>query len=127
MPHITVINDDTAFLRLMQDLLAGEGYDVTLHIEGANAHQKVRESIPDLVVLDIRMEQQESGWMVLDLMKLDPKTSHIPVIVTSADHTALHDKEAMLRRQGYEILEKPFDLDTLLEMIETKIGPADGK
>ena len=127
MPHITVINDDTAFLRLMQDLLAEEGYEVTLHIEGANAHAKVRESMPDLVVLDIRMEHQESGWLVLDLMKLDPKTSNIPVIITSADHTALHDKEAMLRRQGYQILEKPFDLDTLLEMIDDKIGPANGK
>lgn len=125
MSLIAVINDDTAFLRLMQDLLVGEGYEVTLHIEGDSAHDKVRESTPDLVVLDIRMEHQESGWMVLDLMRLDPRTHDIPVIITSADHTALHNKEAMLRRQGYEILEKPFDLDTLLEMIDNKIGPAE--
>ncbi len=62
---------------------------------------------PDLVILDIRMEHQEAGWMVLDLMRLDPRTRDIPVIISSADHQALHEREAMLRPQGYAILEKP--------------------
>ena len=123
MARVTVINDDTAFLELMHDVLVDAGYEVSLHREGAQAHPRVREEQPDLVILDIRMEHPDSGWMVLELLRLDPGTSHVPVIVCSADTLALQAKEDLLRGQGCDILEKPFDLDTLLSMVDEKIGP----
>ncbi len=123
MARIAVINDDTAFLQLMLDLLTDEGYDVSLHIEGAGAHHQVREESPDLIILDIRLEQPDSGWMVLEMVRLDPRTVHIPVIVCSADSVQLQTKREMLREQRCEILEKPFDLDALLQLIARLIGP----
>ncbi len=123
MPHIAIINDDTAFLQLMYDLLDMQGYDVVLHREGSHAHRQVKEEKPDLIVLDIRMERPDSGWLVLDLLRLDPQTSDIPVIVCSADAIELREKQDLLRQQGYEVLEKPFDLNDLLAIINRKIGP----
>ena len=59
--RIALINDDTTFLDLMRDLLeASEGYDVLICKEGDNAYLFVKEQRPDLVVLDIRMEGEET-------------------------------------------------------------------
>ncbi len=123
MARIAVINDDTAFLQLMLDLLTDVGYDVTLHKEGAAAHQQVRQESPDLIVLDIRLERPDSGWMVLEMIRLDPTTKHIPVIVCSADSQQLQTKQSMLQDQGCQTLEKPFDLDKLLDLVAEQIGP----
>jgi twitching motility two-component system response regulator PilH len=84
-PVIAVVNDDTAFLNLMYELLTDEGYSCFLHIVGSTAYEKIRDEMPDLVILDVRMDEPESGWHVFDLLKLDPETHDIPVIVCSAD------------------------------------------
>lgn len=114
---ITVINDDTAFLQLMGDLLRGEGYDVVVWKEGDTAYEMVKRDQPDLIVLDIRLGKPEEGWQLLELFKLDLTTRHIPIIVCSADTVLLRAKEGRLQELGCETLEKPFDIDELLRKI----------
>jgi CheY-like chemotaxis protein len=122
MALIAVINDDSAFLHLMHDLLEDEGYDVRLHHEGSDAHVVVKDESPDLIILDIRMEHPDTGWKLLELIRLDPATRDIPVIVCSADSVALQSKEAALAEQNCLALEKPFDLDALLSLVHQLIG-----
>ena len=62
--------------------------------------------------------------MVLELMRLDPETANIPVIICSADTQRIRDKEAYLREKGCDILEKPFLLEDLLAKVRAFIGPA---
>lgn len=123
MSRIAVINDDTAFLQLMQELLDSEGYDTDIYRETTAIHATLRQEQPDLVIIDIRMEQPSTGWQVLEMLRLDPVTSKIPVIVCSADVADLRAKEPLLKRGGYASLEKPFDLDDLLSIVQDKIGP----
>lgn len=123
MPRITVINDDTAFLQLMYELLTEEGYETSIYRETTAIHATLRQELPDLVIIDIRMEQPSTGWQVLELLRLDPVTSNIPVIVCSADVNDLRAKEPLLKRAGYASLEKPFDLDDLSTLVRDKIGP----
>lgn len=120
--RIAVVNDDTAFLHLMYQLLTDEGYDCVLHVIGSTAYDMVREEQPDLVVLDIRLNHAESGWSVLEMMRLDPKTKEIPVIVCSADTLQIREKADHLRRHNAVSLEKPFDLDELLELVTQCLG-----
>ena len=121
---IAVINDDTAFLRLMDRLLRQEGYRTIAWFEGDSAYEMVHREQPDLVILDLRLDNPETGWMVAELLRLDPTTTHIPIIVCSADAVFLREKEQILREKGCDILEKPFDLQDLLEKVMTAIGPA---
>jgi CheY-like chemotaxis protein len=72
---------------------------------------------PDLIILDIRLEHAETGWTVLECLRLDPKTTTIPVIVCSADSAFLREKALSLQQLRCDILEKPFDLDMLLEKV----------
>ncbi len=59
---------------------------------------------------------------ILELLRLDPATSHIPIIVCSADSRLLREKESILRGKGCDILEKPFDLEDLLAKVQAVIG-----
>jgi CheY-like chemotaxis protein len=116
--RIVVINDDTDFLTLMSDLLSDvEGYDVRICREGNRAYQFVKEQAPDPVILDIRIEGQETGWTILECLTLDPQTSPIPLIVCSAAIRDLQDHQPMLEQYNIDVLPKPFDLDTLLEKV----------
>ena len=123
-PHIAVINDDTALLRLMDELLRlEEGYRVSTCFVGANAYAFIKQTQPDLVILDLVFgNSAEQGWRTLDLLTLDPATRRIPVIVCSAATVELHKHEEWLRRFDVEVLPKPFDLDVLLEKIADTLG-----
>jgi CheY-like chemotaxis protein len=121
-PTIAVVNDDPAFLELMQDLLTDESYSTILLHEGSGAYDAIRQKRPELVILDLRLEHPEAGWKTLELVRLDPETTGIPVIVCSADTRALRDKEDWLRDRDVKILEKPFNLDDLLSMVRDAIG-----
>ena len=118
---IAVVNNDTAFLTMMDELLTLEGYRTFIWREGNTAFVAIRERMPDLVILDIRMEHQETGWQILELLRLDPQTVDIPVIVTSADSRTLKEKEDNLRAHNCQVLEKPFDLDELVLMVRTAL------
>ncbi len=125
-PLIAVVNDDTTFLELMNDLLAEHGYRTVLIKEGDKAYKTIRKEKPALVILDIRLEHPEAGWMVLELVRLDPETTNIPVIVTSADALALKAKAELLQEQGIDSLEKPFRLENLMTKIEKHLPNALG-
>jgi len=120
--RIAVINDDTAFLDLMRDLLENEeNYDVVVCKEWDNAYQFVKNEQADLVILDIRIGGEEHGWTILNLLTLDPATRRIPAIVCSAAIQSLHEHHEMLSKLGIHALAKPFDLDTLLATIEASL------
>jgi two-component system OmpR family response regulator len=124
--RIVVINDDTDFLTLMSELLTEIGeYDVEVCREGNHAYQFVKEKQPDLAILDIRMEGQEAGWVILECLTLDPKTHQIPLIVCSAAIRELQAHQELLDRYGIDVLTKPFDLDALLEKVATALERGD--
>jgi two-component system phosphate regulon response regulator PhoB len=121
--RIVVINDDTAFLDLMEELLEKiEGYRVETIKEWDGAFELVRDTRPDLVVLDIVLGHEERGWTILELLVLDPGTREIPVIVCSAAVRVLQEREAHLARYGVRALAKPFDLDDLLGTVRVMLA-----
>jgi CheY-like chemotaxis protein len=125
-PVIAVVNDDTDFLEMMQELLSQEGYQTVMHREESTAHELIRSEQPNLVILDIRLATPEAGWKIMELMRLDPQTTQIPMIACSADSRALREKAAWLQEHRIEILGKPFDLDDLLELVQRLVGSPPG-
>jgi DNA-binding response OmpR family regulator len=121
--QIAVVNDDTAYLQLMHDLLEeDEGYTVSICKEAGDAYEFVKQSRPDLVILDIRVGHEENGWTILELLTLDPATRPIPVIVCSAAVNSLHEHDALLQQYDCEVLTKPFDLDVLLAKVKSALA-----
>jgi CheY-like chemotaxis protein len=104
----------------MHDLLAnGEGYDVVSTSHWPKGLEFIKDTRPDLVILDLMMGREQTGWAVLDLLRDDPATSDIPVILCSAAAPALQQCPARAANHGaVESVAKPFDVDDLLGVIE---------
>jgi CheY-like chemotaxis protein len=113
-PLIAVVDDDTAFLEVMSDLLIEEGYQVRTYTNGSEAYQQLKNAPPTLIILDIRYAAPESGWETLELLRLDPTTAPIPIIVCSADVMLFRAQSDRLAAMCVILLEKPFLIDELL-------------
>lgn len=118
--RIAVIDDDAVFVDLMYDLLAeGEGYDVVHAPHWLQSIEFVKEAQPDLIILDLMLGGDQSGWGVLDLLREDPAMAQIPVILCSAAAPALRACDASGHGQGVvETVAKPFDVDDLIGVVE---------
>jgi CheY-like chemotaxis protein len=118
--RIVVIDDDATFVELMEELLAlGEGYDVLSSTHWPNSVEFIRAARPDLIILDLMMGRAQHGRAVLELLRDDPLTAAVPVILCSAAAPTLLDQARRLRAKGaVETLAKPFELDDLLDTIE---------
>ena len=90
---IVVVNDSPELLELAEILLRDEDYDVKVALVGAGVLDLIRSTLPDLLILDIRLPDV-SGWDILQSLKLDARTSAIPVLVCSAAVEELRALEA---------------------------------
>ncbi len=79
---ILVVEDTELLRRIYQDKLTAEGYTVCTAQDGLEAVQALREHRIDLVLLDLIMPRM-SGLEALGVMKSDPRTKDIPVIILS--------------------------------------------
>ena len=116
--HIVVVDDYQEFAELVEEVLGESGYAVSWCGEEKEALTCITSEHPDLVLLDIRLDEPGSGWKVLDQVRANPATAETPVIVCSAAVDALHAREAWLIERGVGTLSKPFDIQDLLQMIE---------
>ena len=121
MTRIAVVNDDSVFLDMMATVLAEQDYEVRIYREGRNAFELIRSDLPDLIILDIRMQSPETGWTILELLTLDRETRHIPVIVCSAAVLEMRAHEPWLSEHGISTLPKPFDIDELYACVERSL------
>jgi two-component system response regulator MtrA len=118
-PLVTIVNNDAAFAGLLETLLRDEGYDTLLQQIGDLAYESIKQQQPRMIILDISSEDPQESWRVVDLLRLDPATATIPVIVCTAADQALRDRTSKLQAAGYALLEKPFTLSELLDKVRT--------
>jgi CheY-like chemotaxis protein len=121
-PLVAVVDDDVTFTTLVQDFLDVEGYATLLIHEACGALRRIADAHPAVVILDVRMEQPNSGGEVLAQMRASNETSAIPVIICSADQIFLGQHRAELERLRAFVLPKPFDLDDLLNLVRTCVN-----
>lgn len=116
--RIFVADTDSSIVGLLQDLLQDEGYSVTVLQHATNAYEEIRQTLPDLVILDITLERSGDGWLTLDKLTYSAETAQVPVIICSADVRALRARQDDRGVPGRISIEKPFDIDTLLTAIQ---------
>jgi DNA-binding response OmpR family regulator len=114
---IAIFDDDAAILDAMRDALTGEGYRVVTATMPDDALVLVLRERPALVILDFWMGGQPAGLQALRVIREHPEIGAMPVLICSADRTALLDYAEDWRALGCETLAKPFDLYDLLERV----------
>ena len=120
MKHIMVVDDERDILACMHEVLTKEGYRVTATASGVEALDLLASEVPDLVVLDLRMPQV-SGVEVLQ--KIRRTHAELPIIVSSALRSYRNDIEIVSANVA-AFLDKPIDLDELVDTVRRAIGPA---
>ena len=115
--RITVVNDHAEFLALLSEFLEEEGYEVTTLAKHQGAFDQIKESKPDVVICDLIFDNMPEGWSLLDMLYLDPATRKIATILCSAATEYVRQIEASLSAKGIVWLEKPFELEKLLELL----------
>ena len=122
-PRISVVNDNPDFLELMSAILDEDaGYDVTLFDGEKTSIAELVASDPHLVIIDLVLGGA-SGWEIVTLTRAEPRLADLPIIICSADVTALRERSGELERIGnVHILEKPFSIDQVTDVVERLIG-----
>jgi CheY-like chemotaxis protein len=85
---ILVVEDDRAFARILYELAREVGFDCLVAMSAEEAWDVAREFLPSAVILDVGLPDH-SGLSVLDRLKHDRRTRHIPVHVVSASDYSL--------------------------------------
>lgn len=117
-PLIAVIDDNLPVIELINEVLADAGYATIGFTESsAQVYQAIRLQHPDLIILDLRLQQPDTGLQVFELLRQDPDTQHIPIIICTADMQFIAAAGERYRDGTTDILAKPFELDTLLALV----------
>jgi DNA-binding response OmpR family regulator len=109
---ILVVDDDEGIRSLLKQELTEAGYNVEEAADGKAAIVKIRERRPDLVILDVMMPEM-NGFDVAAIMKNDPQTMEIPIIILSV----VQDKARGFRIGVDRYLTKPIDTGLLFSEI----------
>jgi CheY-like chemotaxis protein len=117
MKRVVAIDDDPLMLELFRELLSDEGYETVLCPSGADARHYVRVAAPAAIIIDLNTHRPNAGWAVLAALRAEAAVRDTPVIVCSADERDAQQHAADLGSHGGAILMKPFDVDTLLQLL----------
>ena len=109
---ILIVDDDDSIRSLLQQELADAGYTIEEARNGKEALAAVRKQKPDLIILDIMMPEM-NGFDVAAVLKNDPQTMDIPIIVLSI----VQDKTRGFRIGVDRYLTKPIDTGLLFSEI----------
>jgi len=118
---LLIVEDDPHYARVLCDLSRDKGFKVLVALRGAEALALAREFHPTAVSLDVFLPDM-LGWTVLNHLKQDPATRHIPVQMLTLDE----DRHHGLARGAFAFVTKPTspeDLETALSRIKEYAAP----
>ena len=114
---ILVVDDDVAILDIVTQMLQDAGYNTLNALDGDSAIAMINKK-PDLVLLDMWMSGTD-GRDVCLYIKKNPKTKHIPVIISSANNDTKNISEEI---GADDYLAKPFEMEELLNKIKKTVS-----
>ncbi len=116
MKRILIIDDNISFVGALKELLTITGHEVMTAHNGNEAMQLLStlKELPALIILDMIMPVM-NGLEFRTAQLQDPKLSHIPIILLTANNSFKDSKEKL---QAYEFLNKPVDSKDLLYVVE---------
>ncbi|NJL95395.1 MAG: adenylate/guanylate cyclase domain-containing response regulator [Anaerolineae bacterium] len=116
---VLIAEDNVDSRELLNEILETLGVEVVVAIDGVFALEKARQEMPDLMILDVDMPRK-NGFEVVEILKSDPLTASIPVIML----TAQSDVESRVKGLGLgadDYLTKPFNPRELIARVNTRM------
>lgn len=117
--EILIVDDNPINLQVLSGILEQENYKVRAALSGEAALRAVDASVPDLILLDIKMPEM-SGFETCRRLKAVEKTRNVPVIFISAMQD-VEDKLAAFKAGGVDYVIKPFQAEEVLVRVKTHL------
>jgi CheY-like chemotaxis protein len=118
-PFVLIVEDDPTFASILLDAAHEAGLKGVVSIAGAGTLNMVRKLQPTAITLDLGLADID-GFVLLDLLKHDPQTSHIPIhVISGADRS-----QAALGLGAFGITEKPVERGDLVRVFAELRGSA---
>jgi two-component system sensor histidine kinase/response regulator len=114
--HILVVDDSPDNLFLVQTILEEEGYEITLAEDGRTALEKIEQSPPDLVLLDVMMPEMD-GFEVTKRIRDNPTLPFMPILLITA-----FDQPSVVKgldTGADDFIRKPVEVDELLARVRS--------
>ena len=119
-PRILVVDDTPANVHILQARLAANGYDIVTAADGEAALAAVRETQPDLILLDVMMPRM-SGFHVCKQIKSDPKTRETILVMVTALNEA-SDIERAAECGTDDFITKPVDRRAIVGLVRNLLA-----
>lgn len=119
--HILIVDDNPSVCYMLKRLLESQGYRAHVVHKGLEAIQVIRQGNIDLILLDLMLPEMD-GHKICRLIKFDPKTRHIPIIIlTSRDTT--EDKKLAKQCGADAFIAKSTRTTQILTLIGQVLAP----
>ena len=118
---VLVVDDEADIRTLLKDLLSEEGYTVRLGKSGAEAIEQIAKDLPDLVMMDVKLPDQDGIGVLRQLKREHPELEVIVMTAFGGSSTAIKAME----HGAYDYVTKPFDIDDLLATLKRVFEHAD--
>ena len=116
---VLVVDDEIDLLDIVRIWLTENGYKTILAENGVDALEKLKEGLPNLILLDIAMPGMD-GFELLQRIRRNPNTAQMPVVMLTArgDTSAIMESQ---RLRATDYLTKPVELHDLISTIQRYI------
>ena len=118
MALILVVEDEANVAGLIADTLIERGHEARVAVSAAHASELVSRERPDLILLDINLPDSAGTLALGRLRQLRPDVPIIMVTASADDELA----RATLRRGAFDYIVKPFDINHLMQIVETALA-----
>jgi len=119
---ILIVDDDLGYVRSIREVLESRQYSVEAAHDRESAMEKIKETKPDLILLDIMMDRLDDGLTICYKLKHDPELRKIPILTISAvtEKTGFKFSPATDGQdfEADDYIEKPVKPSELLKRIE---------
>ena len=117
--RIFVIEDDDIVRDTIELLLMYKGFKVLTSSNGFDALRIIEEFKPDVILTDIFLGESD-GRVICQLVKSNPATTHIPIIIMSGAANEIYNTISGVGAN--DIVLKPFDENTLISRVERQLS-----
>jgi len=116
--HIMIVDDEVDLVKTLRLNLENLGYkNISQAYDGEEALRKIEKSIPDLIILDMRMPGM-SGYEVIGRLKEDTKTKDIPILIISGFVVEIDKIRDYIEKKAIPMISKPFNIDQVKKIVD---------
>lgn len=120
---LLIVDDSPDFQMLMKAFVTGQDYRVLTACDTLQATSLALREKPHIIIIDIGLPGGD-GWLLLDRLKSNSHTQHIPIVVVTGQSTpGLADKAQAVGAAGF--LSKPIEKDTFLATVHHVLAPTE--